>query len=143
MSHTFEEKFDFIGDAVWSLAWRLYDQKKMSAIGLRCSGRSMTYRAQIAVRNDTMTVIARRENIKPLGDSPKAHANGLEHYIGKLEHGQSGLGLKTAIEIIDRNLNWQNIYTSIDHINQTTRHGKLNKLKLEKRYFKRTLTQLL
>lgn len=80
---------DFIGDAVWLLAWRQYEEHNFpdnEKTGWHC-----TLRAQIVVGNKFQTLIAKAEELTPVlyteGYMPnpdKTWANALEAMVGEL-----------------------------------------------------------
>ena len=90
------KRFDYIGDAVWELAWRKFENENFSEM----TGWHRTLRKQLVTCNVFMGMISVTENIKPYSDSEKSGADALEDYLGKTEIENHGEGLKKSLEIM-------------------------------------------
>ena len=111
-------QFDYLGDAVWSLAWRKFEAERFRNF----SGHHRCMRCQIVVSNQFMNMVAIAEKIKPLGVSEKALADGLEHFLGLAENKTPGLGVKLAMKIMARRVAVHELQKEIDKRIKANRH---------------------
>lgn len=102
--------FDYLGDAVWLLAWRAFEAREFKNF----SGWHRCLREQIVKSNQFMNMVALAEKIQPIGVSHKALADGLEHAIGKTESNAPASGVRLAMQIMERRINVGELQTEID-----------------------------
>ena len=103
-----KERFDYIGDSVWETAWRLFERVNFKEM----TGWHRMLRKQVVTSNEFMGMLAIVEDIKPLGISPKALADGFEDMLGRLEVESPGSGVKTALAILERRIAVQALATA-------------------------------
>lgn len=102
--------FDYLGDAVWLLAWRVFEMREFKNF----SGWHRCLREQIVTSNQFMNMVALAEKIQPIGVNHKALADGLEHFIGKTENNAPASGVRLAIQIMGRRINVDELQAEID-----------------------------
>ena len=114
------KRFDYLGDAVWLIAWRKFEMKHFS----KHTGSHRNVRSQVIVSNKFMTMIAQAEKIEPIGTARKRYSDGLEHFVGKLEFENPGEGIKTAMSIMARRIDIGKL-NRLTHEKVTVRHNAL------------------
>lgn len=122
---------DYIGDAVWLLAWRIFEKKNFNNF----SGWHRCLRSQIVVSNGFMNMVAKEESIKPIGESDKSLADGLESFLGGLEFYKPGFGVEIALLIMTRRINVLAIQKRIDYAIKNNKHDQMPRRPNIKRNF--------
>ena len=104
--------FDYIGDAVWMLAWRKFERDRFK----RFTGWHRCLRSQIVTSNQFMGMVALAEGITPMGEGEKALPDGLEHLVGEYEAKKAGEGVRLAMFIMQRRVKVHKIQRYVDQI---------------------------